>query len=303
MSNKLIENNENQPDIYTLRNYYLLLFLVVVSVVSLGLGVANLVFIKTLENKMKPAETQITSIESSVPDVEVSSETPETASTGIQMGDMYTGAFAVELAGVGLVPYEVTNTADYMGTDFNGKIYTEELNQYMSADMPTSITVKNTAVDIQTEDAFSAVDGLKKGSDETGTFYYLSDSDEEGAEKYLFVRNLNSKIPSDQGEKSYSVGYISVSDYEKSKSLGIKMVGDFTVDATIQDFVNTYGKPTYLDIYEMENEPAYLMLYYSKMNENDGTVDEMSVIFVCDETAKNGYYLSESTVSVFEKQQ
>jgi hypothetical protein len=305
MSNKLVKENATESSKYSLWNFYVLMVLCVLSVASLVLNILAYSDVRALKTHFLGEETtEVTATPSPTPEVSVEEHThteDEIPNLGeLSMGEEYTGFFAQSLSNANLTLHEVTNTADYMGSDFTGKIYTLENNTYMTTEAPTTMKVGDVAIDIKDPTTFDALKdkGFSLVTDENGNAYELA----EGEDTYFFARGIASEVSNDLGETAkYSVGYICVNDYEKCKDMDISMYGNLTMNSTIEETVQALGTPTYVDIYESNDEEigTYVMLYYSQADMEKLTIDEISIIFQQDDTAPNGYFLSEVTASMF----
>lgn len=303
MSHKLYNENlskKTNTNDYSYYSFLCFILLIIVSVVS----VITLFFViginKDVDELKGPVVVTGEPIEeediASVPvETPVASESDNVLSSEQQLGESYSGAFSKELNALGLDLKEILNLDSYMGENYDGTVYTLETAEIAKV-IPTDISLGEFTLDLKNTDGFSVLkDFCTESEDEVGKIYTVS----ENGEDYFFIRGLSDEIQVSETEHlHYNVAYFCIKDYEKGKALNIHY-GGIGIDSTLTDIVNTFGKPTYIDIYQPSNDVSYIMMYYSKQNTDTFSIDEMSLIFEINDSAENGYFLSEVTASVF----
>lgn len=310
MSNKLVKENESKKKVdYQQISFYLKIFNTSLLVALLILGVfvyvdvhaMKSVFVLNKEAIQKAASGSATASDTTVNvdgvDYDISSTSVESGDATSNTGAIYSGNFAEELASNGILLYEVENASQFMGDGYNGRIYTSETNTQLTIDVPTEVSIGENALDFRNPEEFQVLESqFTKETDDYGDTYRLKN--EDGSD-YFFLRATTSTASNTDGEtKDYNAFYVCLKDYEKCKGLGVGY-GSVHIDSTIAEVVGALGTPTYVDMYDNEDEAPYLMFYFAKPNEENSSIDEISIIFVEDESAPNGYYVSEITAAAF----
>lgn len=216
----------------------------------------------------------------------------ELPNVAIPFESMYMGVASQELLSLGFALDLVENPNEIMD-NFNGKMYTKETSNCFKKNFGTSIKIDDVQIDMKKVNSFSQLESCKKfskSSDLNGDAYYVS----ENKKTKFFTRGIQSVLL--ENGSIFYVFIANMNDYEYCKDLQISMLDGITIDSTITDVVNTLGKPKCVDVYEVENEKPYILCYYV----DESKSNEISLIFVCDENTKNGYYLSEVTMSMTE---
>lgn len=216
----------------------------------------------------------------------------ELPNVAIPFESMYIGVASQELLSLGFTLDLVENPNEIMD-NFNGKMYTKETSNCFKKNFSTSIKIDDVQIDMKKVNSFSQLESCKKfskSSDLNGDAYYVS----ENNKTKFFTRGIQSVLL--ENGSIFYVFIANMNDYEYCKDLQISMLDGITIDSTITDVVNILGKPKCVDVYEVENEKPYILCYYV----DESKSNEISLIFVCDENTKNGYYLSEVTMSMTE---
>lgn len=213
-------------------------------------------------------------------------------SSALKDKNEYVGFISKELASLGINLKMVENPSKII-EGFKGKMYTKETTNNIPSDFSTLIRIDNKNIDIKKVDSFFSLTNnpqFTKSSDLNGDSYYVGDS----VNTKFFTRGIQSVLL--ENGNIFYVFIASMNDYEYCKGLQISMLDGITIDSTIVDVVNTLGEPKYIDVYEVTNEKPYILCYYV----DESKSSEISLIFVCDENTKNGYYLSKVTISITE---
>lgn len=314
MSNKLVKENETKRtvDSQQISVYLKILFAIfnislLVALLVLGafiyadVHVMKSVFVLNKEAIQEVAPKNASASDTTVNvdgvDYDISSNSVEPSDATSNKGEIYSGNFAEELASNGLLLYEVENATQFMGDGYNGRIYTSETNTQLTVDVPTEVSIGENALDFRNPEEFQVLEGqFTKETDEYGDTYHLKN--EDGSD-YFFLRATKNTASNSNGEtKDYDAFYVRLKDYEKCKGLGVGY-GSLHIDSTIAEVIDAFGTPTYVDMYDNEDEAPYLMFYFAKSNEENSSIDEISIIFAEDENAPNGYYVSEITAAAF----
>ena len=208
----------------------------------------------------------------------------------------YNGFAFKELSSLGFQLELVKNPNDII-EGFTGKIYTkEESSNNNIKDFNAIVMINGISLNLKKIESFSSLENdelFSKSSDLNGDAYYIN---QDGQTKF-FTRGVQSVLI-ESGDIFYAF-IVNINDYQYCKNLQISLLDGITIDSTITDLVNILGTPKCIDVYEVTNEKPYILCYYTKEQDNKKT-SELSFVFVYDENAKNGYYLSEVTISMIE---
>lgn len=226
----------------------------------------------------------------------------EPGSATIEKLEIYTVANALESKYVGFVSkeleslgfkLEMVKNPEEMIEGFEGNIYTKETSCKLENDFSTKVQINGVKLDIQKVENFELLSNqekFEKSIDLNGDAYSVN----QDGETRFYTRGIQSVLI-ESGEIFYAF-FAHMNDYEVCKDLNINVLGGITIDSTITDVVNKLGKPNCIDVYEVKGETPYVLCYY----ENEEQNKKISLIFESNKKAKNGYYLSEVTISMIE---
>lgn len=260
-----------------------------------GLGICFIFLIITsninLQSKKVDNLEEKTSKEAVVSKLEVPN-----VSNNLPNENNYNGFAFKELSSLGFQLELVKNPNDII-EGFTGKIYTkEESSNNNTKDFNAIAMINGISLNLKKIESFSSLENdelFSKSSDLNGDAYYIN---QDGQTKF-FTRGVQSVLI-ESGDIFYAF-IVNINDYQYCKNLQISLLDGVTIDSTITDLVNILGTPKCIDVYEVTNEKPYILCYYTKEQDNKKT-SELSFVFVYDENAKNGYYLSEVTISMIE---
>lgn len=239
-----------------------------------------------------PAENNIRPLEEETSFATATIEKLELYTVANALEREYVGFVSKELESLGFKLEMVKNPSE-MIEGFEGNIYTKETLCKLQNDFDTSIRINGENLDIQKVENFALLENqenFEKSTDLNGDAYFVS---QDGKTKF-YTRGIQSVLI-DNGEIFYAF-FAYMNDYEVCKDLNINVLDGITIDSTITDVVNKLGKPNCIDVYEVKGETPYVLCYY----ENEEKNKKISLIFESNRRAKNGYYLSEVTISMIE---